>query len=507
MVTSMKNITQFLLMLTLSFYIAFAPAVAYADEVTDKIDKLQIDLQKRVGDRWTLSPKNSVGASVNISGSQSYPVTATTTATTAAGATTSNTATLTAEKIGSKIFTPTTANIAKRFGMGVAQGMVAMALYDLLMKSVDYVLDPANNQVIYKDDKVVYTNIYGFSGKKWTDLTSAKADLGSQCSTTLLTSQTQTIDTYKCFSCTNTATNSCYTGDLMENKGTPKTVSFDELAQRSKDIANNPSHKDVATAQSGMQTVVGDMITNNEIDNSYFNDADISNDTYNDVTNNYVTNITNQYPSVSVPSQAEMAQAAANGQSSVTKTTQNANGSTTTTTTNFNTTNNNTTNNNNTTTNNTYNITNITVNNPTAQKDDSPASTPASTPTPTASTPASTTTPTDSKPFELPAFCDWAKPVCDFIDWVKKDPEKPADDNTPFVKDDNEPGFNIDDYANKPYVQFSGQCPAPPVFNVFGGQIVFPMDIICKGCEQMSWVFVAFAWLRAVMIVFFASKG
>ena len=112
----------------------------------------------------------------------------------------------------------------------------------------------------------------------------------------------------------------------------------------------------------------------------------------------------------------------------------------------------------------------------------------------------------ESKPFELPAFCDWAKPVCDFIEWVKKDPTPPDEDNRPFVKDDKDPDFNIDDYANRPYVQFSGGCPSPPVFNIFGGQIVFPMDIICKGCEQMSWVFVAFAWLRAVMIVFFGSK-
>lgn len=139
----MRNITQFLLMLTLSFYIAFAPAVAYADSVTDKIDKLQVDLQKRVGDRWTLSlHRNSVGAGVNIGVSQSYPVAATTTATTAAGATTANTATLTAEKIGSKIFTPTTANIAKRFAGGVATNLVAIALYDMLKKSVDYAMNP-----------------------------------------------------------------------------------------------------------------------------------------------------------------------------------------------------------------------------------------------------------------------------------------------------------------------------------------------------------------------------
>ena len=111
------------------------------------------------------------------------------------------------------------------------------------------------------------------------------------------------------------------------------------------------------------------------------------------------------------------------------------------------------------------------------------------------------------KDFELPAFCSWASKVCDFIDWVKKDPEQPQDGDSNLVEPDNEPSFNIDDYANKSYVQFSGECPAPPVFNIFGGQITFPMDIICKGCEQMSWVFVAFAWLRAVMIVFFVSKG
>ena len=147
-----KVLISYLIIITF----VFAPAVAYADPVTDKIDKLQIDLQKKVGDRWTLSPRNSVGASVNIGGSQSYPVTATTTATTAAGATTTNTATLTAEKIGSKIFTPTTANIVKRFAGGVATSLVAIALYDMLGKAVNYVLDPKNNRVLYAQDGFYY---------------------------------------------------------------------------------------------------------------------------------------------------------------------------------------------------------------------------------------------------------------------------------------------------------------------------------------------------------------
>ena len=47
---------------------------------------------------------------------------------------------------------------------------------------------------------------------------------------------------------------------------------------------------------------------------------------------------------------------------------------------------------------------------------------------------------TKPKDFELPAFCSWASKVCDFIDWVKKDPELPPDDNTPLVKDEKDGG-------------------------------------------------------------------
>ena len=496
----MRNITQFLLMLTLSFYIAFAPAVANADPVTDKIDKLQVDLQKRVGDKWTLSPRNkSVGAGVEVGVSQSYPVTATTTATTAAGATTSNTATLTAEKIGSKIFTPTTANVAKRFAGGVATGLVAMALYDALGKAVDYVMEPENNRVKYKipgtgewlwsgANKYYSPELVGYSPEEACQKLSTR--YGREVQKVLVVSETAA-------ECWWNGSSSYDQYVTLVSPPTEGYKSFDELASRSIAIADNPNHKDVATAQAGMQTVVADMITNNEIDNSYFNDSSISNDTYNDITNNYTTNITNQYPSVSVPTQAEMAQAAANGQSSVTKTTQNSNGSTTTTTTNFSTTNNNTT------TNNNYNITNITVNNP-VSKDDTTASAPASTTTP-ASTPTTTPNP-QTKPFELPAFCDWAKPVCDFVDWVKKDPSDNGSEPV-VVEDKKDPPFDIDSLALKPYISLPAECPANPAWNFMGGQIVLPLNIVCDGFSMASWLVMAFAWLRGLVIVGSTFKG
>lgn len=497
----MRNITQFLLMFTLSFYIAFAPAVANANIYDDNYLKdLTIKFNKESGERlWQHNIQKSVGAGVEIGVSQSYPVTATTTATTAAGATTTNTATLTAEKIGSKIFTPTTANIAKRFAGGVATGMVAMALYDLLGKSVDYVMDPANNRVTYKDTPTdgkywVWSGTPVHQYPTYADVSPALAcqKIAPLYNVTYHHYQLKSPTFAECYS------DSRYYNavEAVNYQPIDKSVSFDTLAQRSIDIANNPAHKDVATAQSGMQTVVGDMITKNEIDNSYFNDSSISNDTYNDVTNNYVTNnITNQYSSVSVPSQSEMAQAAANGQSSVTKTTQNANGTTTTTTTNFNTTNNTTTNNN------TYNITNITVNNPVAQKDDSPASAPASTTTPTASTPASSTTPT--KPFELPAFCDWAKPVCDFIEWFKKGPEK-EDPQQPGVVPIPTPTDTVD-------ISFSGGCPAPKVVPwFFAGRnidITIPYTSMCDTATLLNPIIKLVASLGAVFIVAGIRRG
>ena len=310
----------------------------------------------------------------------------------------------------------------------------------MLGKAVDYVQDPAKNRVLYAPDDAWYSSDVFLSNDYVEACKIALKNRGQPFHHAAFRKGNNTV--VECFY-------SQYEWGVAISKNL-KPLSYDDIANKSVNLANNGN----TAAQSGLQTVVNDMITKNEIDNSYFNDSSISNDTYNDVTNNYTTNITNQYPSVSVPSQSEMAQAAANGQSSVTKTTQNANGTTTTTTTNFNTSNNTT--NNNTTTNNTYNITNITVNNPAAQKDDSPASTPASTPTPTASTPASTPKPTDSKPFELPAFCDWAKPVCDFIDWFKKD--DPSDTDVS-VDTDSPPAIDTD-------INFGGSCPQPYKINI-----------------------------------------
>ena len=54
-------------------------------------------------------------------------------------------------KKGAATITPTAANVAKTLGKGVAGVAVSVAV-DQLLGAVDWVLDPANNQITYKHD-------------------------------------------------------------------------------------------------------------------------------------------------------------------------------------------------------------------------------------------------------------------------------------------------------------------------------------------------------------------
>ena len=113
---------------------------------------------------------------------------------------------------------------------------------------------------------------------------------------------------------------------------------------------------------------------------------------------------------------------------------------------------------------------------------------------------------TKPKDFELPAFCDWAKPVCDFIDWYKKDPQDEENDEINITEKPNPP-FDIDTLALKPYISLPAECPANPAWQFMGGQIVLPLNIVCDGFSMASWLVMAFAWLRGLVIVGSTFKG
>lgn len=79
---------------------------------------------------------------------------------------------------------------------------------------------------------------------------------------------------------------------------------------------------------------------------------------------------------------------------------------------------------------------------------------------------------------DFPDFCDWARPVCDFINWVKKEPE---------LKDDEVPTKNIElknpSEFDRDYVNVQAQCPADVVRDIPIGpntfKLTFEMSPIC----------------------------
>jgi hypothetical protein len=85
---------------------------------------------------------------------------------------------------------------------------------------------------------------------------------------------------------------------------------------------------------------------------------------------------------------------------------------------------------------------------------------------------------TKPKDFELPAFCSWASKVCDFIDWVKAEPDI---EGTP-VPTDNTPLKNPSEF-DKDYVSVVAQCPPDVVREIpLPGQsfnLVFGMSPVC----------------------------
>ncbi len=85
---------------------------------------------------------------------------------------------------------------------------------------------------------------------------------------------------------------------------------------------------------------------------------------------------------------------------------------------------------------------------------------------------------TKPKDFELPAFCSWASKVCDFIDWVKVEPDI---EDTP-VPTDNTPLKNPSEF-DKDYVSVVAQCPPDVVREIpLPGQsfnLVFGMSPVC----------------------------
>lgn len=86
-----------------------------------------------------------------------------------------------------------------------------------------------------------------------------------------------------------------------------------------------------------------------------------------------------------------------------------------------------------------------------------------------------------AKPFELPAFCSWAKPVCDALDWL----QKPAPD----MGEDSELDIDVPDITPVDTdINFGGSCPANFEFkgSIFGNPINIVLLDTAMFCDFLA---------------------
>ncbi|MEQ1078305.1 virulence factor TspB C-terminal domain-related protein [Acinetobacter johnsonii] len=112
-----------------------------------------------------------------------------------------------------------------------------------------------------------------------------------------------------------------------------------------------------------------------------------------------------------------------------------------------------------------------------------------------------TTTGTSTGSLQLPAFCDWAAIVCDWIGWTKEEPQEP--ELKPVFEEINVP------YTPFSIAKFNAQCPPDEnlSLNLMGQEMsfVFPMKPFCDFFSGIKPFVIALASFWAVKLIGNAS--
>lgn len=108
--------------------------------------------------------------------------------------------------------------------------------------------------------------------------------------------------------------------------------------------------------------------------------------------------------------------------------------------------------------------------------------------------------------FSLPEFCSWATPVCDFIKWVKEQPEN--EENTQIEVENLDETLIFDDSQR---FTFADSCPSPEQFSVsfFGTtqNLEFSYQPLCDFMSMIKPFVVAGSYLIGAYIVMGLSRG
>lgn len=100
--------------------------------------------------------------------------------------------------------------------------------------------------------------------------------------------------------------------------------------------------------------------------------------------------------------------------------------------------------------------------------------------------------------FAIPAFCVWAKHVCDFTDWVKEPPK--IDDNDDYKPEITDLSGKFNKIDNS-YYNASGTCPAPVPVNLTYGTVYISYQNYCDFAVKISPLVIALAYILGAYIV------
>ncbi|WP_180027860.1 virulence factor TspB C-terminal domain-related protein [Acinetobacter sp. YH16032] len=120
-------------------------------------------------------------------------------------------------------------------------------------------------------------------------------------------------------------------------------------------------------------------------------------------------------------------------------------------------------------------------------------------------TTTTTTTSTTNIEFELPAFCDWASTVCEWLDWTKKDDDLPA-------KDQSDLNVEVPFEEKNVSVSWGAQCPAPTyeTVSLHGVTAQIKTTDFTYICD-LDWLIkpfvIGFASISALFILFGFQRG
>lgn len=105
----------------------------------------------------------------------------------------------------------------------------------------------------------------------------------------------------------------------------------------------------------------------------------------------------------------------------------------------------------------------------------------------------------DANPFQLPPFCSWASKVCDFIDWVQTEPPEPPESGEVDVQI---PDSNMHEgILERLYINMPAQCPPDPILEFMGARIPFPMSVFCQFAAMMKPLILLFAYIKGLSII------